>query len=87
MPIAFTGLVYMILISPWLLPDRKSTTNAYLSHLREYTMTVALQDGSVLLGKTPQTAGFDKLEGLYLLSIQVSHNTSPLHPFHNLAHA
>lgn len=68
LPVALAGLVYLLLVSPRLLPDRVPVA-ADMAAAREYLTEMLVQDGGPLVGKTIAQAGLRALGGLYLLEI------------------
>lgn len=68
-PVAIFGLMYIVLASRWLLPDRGLEEDT-LGSAREYTVSMRVQDASVIVGKTIEEAGLRHLPGLYLIEIE-----------------
>ncbi|ELR11725.1 TrkA Cterminal domain containing protein [Acanthamoeba castellanii str. Neff] len=69
LPIVLVGLTYMLLISPFLLPDRESPMDELLSHPREYTITVIVEHNSSIDGKTVGAVGLNAVDGLILVNL------------------
>ena len=67
-PAAVVGILFVLLASPWLLPDRRSATNP-LSDPREYTAELLVQPGSAIDGLTIEAAGLRHLPGAYLAGV------------------
>ena len=67
-PCAVIGLVYMLVFSRWLLPDRRSAIRL-MENPREYTVEMLVETGSSLVGQTIEQAGLRHLQGLYLMEI------------------
>ncbi len=68
LPAALVGMVYLLTVGRWLLPDRApaiSTTD----DLREYVVEMLVPPGSPLAGRTIEDAGLRQLPGLYLMEI------------------
>ncbi len=68
-PITIIGLVYMITMSRWLLPARRSAVSA-TDDPRKYTAEMSVTPGGALVGQTIEEAGLRHLPGLYLAEIQ-----------------
>jgi len=68
-PIAAVGLVFIIVASRWLLPERR-TFLAQLSDVREYTVEMLVQPGSPLVGQTIEVAGLRRLPRLFLTAVE-----------------
>lgn len=67
LPVALAGLTYMWLMFPRWLPDTGSQ-NAF-THLREFTLEVAVDPAGPLVGKTVSQAGLRHLQRIYLIEI------------------
>lgn len=68
-PATVVGIVFILVTSRWLLPDRKPTLSAS-SDPREYTTEMELEPGSPLIGKSIEEAGLRGLPGVYLAEIE-----------------
>lgn len=69
LPATVVGIVFILVTSRWLLPDRKPTLSAS-SDPREYTTEMELEPGSPLIGKSIEEAGLRGLPGVYLAEIE-----------------
>lgn len=69
LPAAVAGLIYLMLLTRWLLPERRP---AFTQHddPREYTLEMLVAAGSPLIGKTIEQAGLRHLPGMYLMEIE-----------------
>lgn len=67
-PVAVVGLGYILLLSRWLLPERKPVMQQ-LDNPREYTVEMIVDPGSPLVGKTIEAAGLRHLPGVFLAEI------------------
>ncbi len=68
LPCAAAGVLYLLLFSRWLLPDRRPAISR-LSDPREYTTEMLVEPGGPLIGKTIEEAGLRHLPGMYLMEI------------------
>lgn len=68
-PVAITGLVYILLTQRWLLKERKPAISPS-DDARQYTVEMMVEADGRLLGKTIQEAGLRGLPGLYLIEIE-----------------
>jgi di/tricarboxylate transporter len=68
-PVAGAGILFILLASRWLLPNRKSALNQ-AADPRAYTVEMTVDDQSVLAGKSIEAAGLRGLPGLYLVEIE-----------------
>lgn len=68
-PAAALGVVYMISMSRWLLPERHPAVSVS-DDPRKYTVEVQVESGGPLVGKTIEEAGLRHLPGLYVAEIQ-----------------
>ena len=67
-PIAVIGLVYIVTVSKWWLPDRRPAIDT-ASDPRKYTVEMLVTEGSPLVGKSIEAAGLRHLPGMYLVEI------------------
>ena len=67
-PVALTGLAYVLIFSRWFLPDRVPAMEM-LKDPREYTVEMIVEPGSPVVGKTIEKAGLRNLPGAYLMEI------------------
>jgi di/tricarboxylate transporter len=68
-PALAVGLVYVVLASKWLLPERQPVISQF-SNTREYTVQMSVEAHGPLIGKTITEAGLRHLPGLYLIEIE-----------------
>lgn len=68
-PCAVAGIVYVVIASHWLLPERRPVM-AQLENPREYTVEMLVEAASPLVGQTIQAAGLRQLPGLFLVEIE-----------------
>jgi di/tricarboxylate transporter len=72
-PCALVGILYLLVVSPRLLPDR--TVQLTLpDDPRQYTVEMAVAKGGPLVGKSIEEAGLRHLPGLYLMEIHRRNN-------------
>ncbi|MBR9800218.1 SLC13 family permease [bacterium] len=67
-PLTVVGLIYLLFVTPWILPDRVSAETQF-DDPREYTTEMIVEAGSPLVGKSIEEAGLRSLPGLYLMEI------------------
>jgi len=67
-PVAILGLIYILIASPKLLPDRH-TSRADESEARRYTVEMLVEQNSPIDGKTIEQAGLRHLRGVFLAEI------------------
>lgn len=75
-PCAVAGIVYVLIVSRWLLPERRPAM-AQLENPREYTVEMQVQPDSPLVGQTIQAAGLRQLPGLFLIEIERNEEIMP----------
>ena len=68
-PYAIAGLIYLLLLGPKLLPDRKELFEQLGESRREYMVEMLVQPECRLVGKTVESAGLRNLPGLFLIEI------------------
>lgn len=69
LPCCIVGILYILLVSRLLLPDRKPAIDP-LSDPREYTVEMVVDPTSPLVGRTIEAAGLRHLPGMFLLEIE-----------------
>ncbi len=67
-PAALIGIIYLLIASPALLPDR-GTGMIDLADARRYTVEMLVESGSAIDGKSIEQAGLRQLPGAYLVEI------------------
>ncbi len=68
LPVAFAGMLYILLTSPVLLPNRGKRTIS-LAEARRYTVEMLVETGSAVDGQSIEQAGLRHLPGAYLVEI------------------
>lgn len=68
-PCAIVGLLYLLLVAPRLLPDRRTPVQAD-GDTRQYTVEMMVEPKSPIAGKTIEEAGLRALPGAYLIEIE-----------------
>ena len=68
LPCAVAGIVFILLFSRWLLPDRRPAISL-TDDPRQYTVEMLVQPGGPLVGQSVEQAGLRHLPGLYLAEI------------------
>jgi di/tricarboxylate transporter len=66
-PVAICGILFIVLTSKWLLPVRTSQEPTH-DGVRKRGITMAIEEGSSMVGKTIEKADLRNLPGLYLSS-------------------
>ncbi|GAG16913.1 unnamed protein product, partial [marine sediment metagenome] len=73
---ALVGATYLLLVSPRLLPERRSVASK-MENPREYTMEMLVAPDSPLVGKSIDQAGLRQLPGAYLVEINRDEDVLP----------
>jgi di/tricarboxylate transporter len=68
-PVALTGVAFILLFSRWLLPER-TTAPATRTDPRQYTVEMLVEPGSVVVGRSVEQAGLRHLSGMFLAEIE-----------------
>ena len=76
LPTAVVGILFILLTSRWLLPNRKSAMSQ-LRNPREYSVEMVVDPDGPLVGKTIEGAGLRHLTNLYLAEIDRKGRTIP----------
>ena len=69
LPMIFIGVLYLILFSNRLLPERKDAMADFSSESRQYLVEAEVRPGSAITGKTIEQANLRNLSGLFLVEI------------------
>ncbi len=69
LPLALVGVLFVLLTSRWLLPDRNSPLREP-EQVREYTLEMLVAAGSPLIGRNLEEAGLRSLPGAFLAEIE-----------------
>ncbi len=69
LPCAIAGVIYMVVVGRWLLPNRKPAISLS-DDPRQYTVEMEVEAGGPLEGKSIEAAGLRHLPGLYLVEIE-----------------
>ena len=69
LPIAVAGCLLLVLIGPWLLPDRGSARDDVEGTGRDFTVTMRVTAGGPLDGRDVERAGLRHLQGVFLIEI------------------
>ncbi|MFC0472666.1 SLC13 family permease [Halalkalibacter kiskunsagensis] len=82
LPAGLLGILYMITIGYKLLPERKTSEEAFDESSREYLSEALIEVDSPLIGRTIEEAGLRNLQGLYLIEvIRNGDRTAPVASF------
>jgi di/tricarboxylate transporter len=68
-PTLLVGVIYVLLASRRLLPDRAGSQEL-MAQPREYTVSMRIEEGSVVVGQRIEEAGLRHLPGLFLVEIE-----------------
>lgn len=68
-PTLLVGTIYILVMSRRLLPDRAGSQQL-IEHPREYTVSMRVEEGSIVVGQRIEEAGLRHLPGLYLVEIE-----------------
>ncbi|MDZ7742714.1 MAG: SLC13 family permease [Bacteroidota bacterium] len=77
LPMAVIGILYLILFSNKLLPDKEDVLEDFSKKQREYMVEVRVKSSSKLSGKSIEEAGLRNLPGLFLVEIRRNELTLP----------
>ena len=69
LPICAAGFIYLVFVSPRLLPNRLDPTEELGERRREYVTTMGVQPDCPLVGESVESAGLRRLPGLFLVEI------------------
>lgn len=69
-PVLIVGVLYLLIVSNWLLPKGRTRSIQQGDDAREYVVEMMIQPGSAVDGKTIEQAGLRSLPGVYLADIE-----------------
>lgn len=79
--VAVSGIIFLLLFSKKLLPDRRSLGEQIQENAREYSVTLEVQEDCPLIGKSIEDAGLRSLRGLFLADLERNGAMiAPVHP-------
>jgi di/tricarboxylate transporter len=80
LPLALLGLVMIIVLAPVLLPERRRPRTPETG--RSFTVSMLVEDGGPIDGRSVEQAGLRSLRGVYLVEIVRSHDVviAPVRP-------
>jgi di/tricarboxylate transporter len=70
LPLAIVGLVLVLILAPILLPDRRGSLKEFEEEFREYTVTMVVNPGGPVQGRTVEEAGLRHLDGVFLVEVR-----------------
>jgi di/tricarboxylate transporter len=76
-PFAVAAMLFLVVLSRWLLPVGRVPLEETFEDPREYTVEMVVSEGSPLAGKTLEDAGLRHLPGLYVVEIQREDRVRP----------
>ncbi|MGD2082921.1 MAG: SLC13 family permease [Chromatiales bacterium] len=79
LPCALIGVAYVLLASPWLLPERRPAIRVHQDP-REYALEMVVEPGSPLVGRSIEQAGLRHLPGVFLAEIERADTLLPAVP-------
>lgn len=68
-PVAVVGILFIVVASPLLLPERVTSMRQARENLREFVVNMSVVTAGPLDGQTVEAAGLRSLEGVYLAEI------------------
>jgi len=75
-PLVVITIIYILIVSRWLLPDRKPVID-YSDNARQYVTEMLVEPNSPLVGKSIEQAGLRHLPGAYLVEIEREERVLP----------
>jgi di/tricarboxylate transporter len=70
LPIAIIGSLVLIVLTPWLLPDRTPVDPQVDSESRDFVVDMVVAENGPLAGKTVEAAALRHLDGLFLATLE-----------------
>lgn len=80
-PVAVLGTATIVLLTPWVLPDRRSPRSGLVLEEKRFTLEMEVEPGGPLDGQSVERAGLRHLAGVFLASVQLGDTTvAPVGP-------
>ncbi|MGH7544623.1 MAG: SLC13 family permease, partial [Gemmatimonadota bacterium] len=70
LPVAAAGLLLVVVLAPWVLPERRPARRDLQEDAREFAVQILVAGGGPLDGKVVEEGGLRHLEGVYLVEIE-----------------
>jgi di/tricarboxylate transporter len=70
LPLALAGILFLLLFSPILLPDRRGSLREFEEEYKEYTVNMVVEEGGSVDGKTVEEAGLVHLDGIFVAEVR-----------------
>lgn len=81
LPVAAVGLLIVVVLAPWVLPERRPARRNIQEDAREFGVQMVVVGGGPLDGKAVEQGGLRHLEGVYLVEIDRNGETiAPVSP-------
>jgi di/tricarboxylate transporter len=81
LPIAAAGCLLVVLLASWLLPERGSARGELEDAGRNFTVSMEVERGGAVDGRTVEEAGLRHLQGVFLVEVQRGeHTVAPVAP-------
>lgn len=85
LPMAVTGGLLLVLLSPRLLPDRRAARQQFADSIRKFTVTMEVVPEGPFDGRSVADGGLRALEGVYLVSVlRDGTRSAPVGPEHEM---
>ncbi len=69
-PVAIVGALALVLLAPFLLPERRSVRRELEEEIREFVVSMVVEPNGTLDGKAVEAGGLRHLQGVYLVEIE-----------------
>jgi di/tricarboxylate transporter len=70
LPVALAGVALLVVISPWLLPERRAPSETVEADARQFTVEMLVAGTGAPAGQSVLEAGLRNLQGVYLVEIE-----------------
>lgn len=78
--VAAAGVIAMVIVTPWLLPDRVAIDSSLRESARRFTVAVLVDPDGPLPGRTVGEAGLRQLQGVFLVAIERDNSVIQVSP-------
>ncbi len=70
LPLAAAGILFLLLFSPLLLPDRRGAIKSFEEAYKSYTVNMIVRPGGSMDGKPVEASGFVGIDGIFLAEVR-----------------
>lgn len=70
LPVAAVGIACIVVLAPWVLPERRPARLDLTEQVRQFTVSMVVMPGGPLAGQSVEVGGLRHLQGVFLVEIE-----------------